>query len=46
MELEKSTKSLKTNLTRDPNGYINELFHVNNMGKDLKTAILHLMNGI
>ena len=42
----KATKSLKKNQSRDPNGYINEIFHKEVMGSDLKKALLFLMNGI
>ena len=45
-DIEKVTKTLKNNQTRDPNGMINELVKPNIMGKDLKNAILNLMNGI
>ena len=45
-DVEKITKSLKNNQTRDPNGMINELLKPNIMGKDLKFSILQLMNGI
>ena len=44
--IEKVTKKLKNNQTRDPLGMINELLKPNYMGKDLKMAILSLMNGI
>ena len=43
-ELEKVTKSLKNNQTRDPNSMISELFKPNIAGKDLQKAILDLMN--
>ena len=45
-DIEKVTKTLKNKQTRDPNGMINELVKPNIMGKDLKNAILNLMNGI
>ena len=45
-DIEKVTKNLKNNQTRDPNGMINELLKPNIMGKDLKNAILQLMNGV
>ena len=43
-DVEKVTKHLKNNQTRDSNGMINELMKPNIMGKDLKEAVL--MNGI
>ena len=45
-DIEKITKSLRNNQTRDPNGMFNELLKPNVMGKDLKISILHLMNGM
>ena len=45
-DIEKVTKSLKNNQTRDPNGMINELLKPNIMGSDLKNASLQLMNGV
>ena len=43
--LEKMSRSLKNNETRDPNGMINELFKKNIMGKDLQAAVINLMKG-
>ena len=43
-DLEKATKSLKNNQSRDPNSMINELFKAGIAGGDLKTAVLGLMN--
>ena len=43
-DLEKATKSLKNNQARDPNGMISEIFKSDNAGKDLKKAVLDLMN--
>jgi hypothetical protein len=43
-ELEIVLKYLKKGASRDPDGYANELFHPNVAGKDLKFAILKLMN--
>ena len=43
-DLEKATKSLKNNQARDPNGMISEIFKPENTGKDLKKAVLDLMN--
>ena len=45
-DLEVVLKSLKLNQSRDPNEMINEIFRPPIIGKDLKLAILHLMNGI
>ena len=45
-DLEKVTKSLKNNQSRDPNGMINELFKPGVCGQDLKLGILQLMNNI
>ena len=43
-DLEKALKTLKNNQARDPNGMISEIFKPNNVGKDLKKAVLELMN--
>ena len=43
-ELNLVLKHLKNNKSRDPFGYINELFKNEVAGKDLKTAVLKLMN--
>ena len=43
-DMEKATKSLKNNQSRDPNGMISELFKPNLAGKDLKLALVGLMN--
>ena len=43
-DLEKATKNLKNNQARDPNGMISEIFKSDNAGKDLKKAVLDLMN--
>ena len=45
-DIEKVTKALKNNQTRDPIGMINELLKPGIMGKDLKHAVVSLMNGI
>ena len=45
-DLEIVLRNLKNNKSRDPFGYINELFKGNTAGKDLKLAILTLMNRI
>ena len=45
-ELNLVLKHLKNNKSRDPFGYINELFKNEAAGKDLKTAVLKLMNRI
>ena len=37
---------MKNNKTRDPNGFINELFKPPIIGKDLQLALLDLVNGI
>ena len=39
-------KQLKSNKSRDPIGLTNELFKTNNIGSDLKKAVLALMNQI
>ena len=44
-DLDRVIKSLKNNQTRDPLGMLNELFKPGVMGKDLKKAVLQLMNG-
>ena len=45
-DLDRVIKSLKNNQTRDPLGMLNELFKPGVMGKDLKKAVLQLMNGV
>ena len=45
-DLELVLKQLKNNKSRDPLGLANELFKPTNTGKDLKLAILTLMNQI
>ena len=45
-DLETVLKSLKNNQSRDPLGMVNEIFKPGVVGKDLKTAILALMNGM
>ena len=39
-------KSLKNNKSFDPNGMINEIFKEGCIGKDLKKALLMLLNGV
>ena len=45
-DLEAVLKYLKNNKSRDPLGNANELFKINVSGKDLKLAILMIMNKI
>ena len=45
-ELGMVLKHLKKNKSKDPNGYVNELFSLEVAGEDLKIAILILMNRI
>ena len=45
-DLDSVIKSLKKNQTRDPSGLINELFLPGVMGKDMRSAIISLMNGV
>ena len=45
-ELTGTLKQLKNNKTRDPAGLINEIFKPSVIGKDLKEALLKLINGI
>ena len=45
-DLEKVTKSLKNNQTRDPNGMINELFKSGVAGTGFKQGLVKLMNSI
>ena len=45
-DLDKATKTLKNNQSRDPNNMINELFKPNIAGNDLKIALVNLMNMI
>ena len=44
--LEKVLKSLKKDKSRDPNGWINELFQGGVAGEDLKRSMLNLFNKI
>ena len=44
LELECVLRKLKNNKSRDPLGFANELFKINNIGSGLKKAILKLMN--
>ena len=37
---------MKNNKTRDPSGFLNELFKEPVIGKDLENAILKMLNGI
>ena len=39
-----NTVQLKSNKSRDPSGYGNELFRPENTGEDLKIAVLKMMN--
>ena len=45
-DIDKITKKLKNNQTRDPIGMVNELLKPGVMGGDLKKAISFLMNGV
>ena len=45
-ELSSALKSLKNNKARDPSGFINEIFKAGVIGRDLKTTLLQLINGI
>ena len=45
-QLEFVLKNLKKNKSRDPMDIVNELFHLNVAGEDLKNAVLILMNRI
>ena len=45
-ELNTVLKQLKSNKSRDPLGFANELFKPQNAGEDLKVATLKLMNQI
>jgi septal ring factor EnvC (AmiA/AmiB activator) len=45
-DLDEVLKGLKKNKSRDALGYCNEIFMPNNIGTDLKMAILKLMNRI
>ena len=45
-DLKTALKSLKSNKTRDPSGFINELFKYPLIGSDLENAILKMVNGI
>ena len=46
IELDRVLKQLKTNKSKDPLDMPNELFKPGNIGSDLKTAVLKLMNHI
>ena len=41
--LEVALKTLKKNKSRDPNGWINELFQDGVAGKNLKLSLLHIV---
>ena len=43
-QLEKAMKTLKKNKSRDPNGWINELFQDGVAGNNLKLSLLHILN--
>ena len=45
-DLERALKDLKTNKSRDPEGFINELFKLNVIGQDLKRSLLGMFNGL
>ena len=45
-DLEKALASLKNNKSRDPKGFTNELFKVENIGDNLKVSLLMMMNRI
>ena len=45
-DLEKAIKALKDNKSRDPNGWINELFKDGVAGYNLKLSLLHIFNKI
>ena len=45
-KLEKILKALKKNKSRDPHGFINELFRPGVIGNDLKKSLLMLLNRI
>ena len=45
-EITEALKSLKNNKTRDPCGFINELFKPSVIGNDLKLSVVDLFNGI
>ena len=43
-QLEKALQSLKNGKSRDPDGFINELFKCDSAGDDLKESLLHMFN--
>ena len=45
-DLEQAVKALKNNKSRDPNGWINELFMDGIAGNNLKLSLLHIFNKI
>ena len=45
-DLEKATKKLKNNKSRDPHGWVNEIFKDGVAGKNLKLSLLKLFNKI
>ena len=45
-DLDNAIKRLKLNKSRDPHGFINEIFKEEYMGKDLKLSLLSLFNEI
>ena len=46
VHLEVALKGLKNNKSRDPNGWVNELFKDGALGYNLKLSLLHMMNTI
>ena len=45
-DLTKVLKNLKNNKSRDPQGYINEIFKLNVSGSNLREGLLLLANGV
>ena len=45
-DLDKVLKSLKSGKSRDPNGWVNEIFHPDVAGMDLRKSMLILFNKI
>ena len=45
-DLNKVLKSLKNNKSRDPHGFLNDIFKPGMAGQNLKMGILHLVNGV
>ena len=46
IHLDTALKSLKNNKSRDPNGWVNEIFKDGALGYNLKLSLLHMLNKV